>query len=249
MIKFLEIENRRQQVLRGFIEMPKDTLDAPLVILLHGFSGDKSGHKFAHVELAKELVKNGYGCVRMDFAGSGDSDGLFEEMTFTSELEDAEDIYNYIKKLPNINKNKLILMGHSMGGFVAATLAPKVNPYSLILSAPGASMWNNCLTKYEEAKKHGVQIVNIDGLKFDIEFNKDLSNYNPYEDAKGYNNPVLILRGSKDDLVDRETCKKYEDIYVDCNYVEIDEANHNFGHYNQRELHNRTIISHIGKLL
>lgn len=248
MTQYVEIKNRRGQTLRGLLNMPATVINPPLLIHLHGFSGDKSGAKFAHCTLAKELVKAGIGCIRMDFAGSGDSDGDFEDMTFTSELEDAEDIYNYVSLLPNIAKNKIILMGHSLGGFIAASLAPKTNPKTLILGAPGASMWENCLEKYNELASKGISIVNIDGLRFDIAFNKDLANYSPYEDAKGYDGKVLILRGNEDPLVNKESCLKYKKIYKDCKYIEIEGANHNFAHFEQRDKYNNFVIAHIKEI-
>ena len=66
-------------------------------------------------------------------------------------------------------------------------------------------------------------------LTFPTSFNHDLFNYEPFSSAEGYNGPVLLIRGTADDLVDDATCHRYESLYNGkCNYKTIEGANHNF---------------------
>lgn len=39
-------------------------------------------------------------------------------------------------------------------------------------------------------------------IQFNIDFNKELVEYQPFEDAKGYEGPILILRGAENPLVE-----------------------------------------------
>ena len=48
----------------------------------------------------------------------------------------------------------------------------------------------------------------MEGLKFGLDFNYDLAIF-LFEDAKGYDGKVLILRGTEDNLVDDKTCETY----------------------------------------
>ena len=154
---------------------------------------------------------------------------LGEDMTFTGILHDIEDIINWTKTQDFANPDKIILSGQSMGGYAAATAAPIVNPYALILMCPGAGMWFGCKDRAEAMEAKGITKADIEGLTFPTSFNHDLFNYEPFSSAEGYNGPVLLIRGTADDLVDDATCHRYESLYNGkCNYKTIEGANHNF---------------------
>ena len=154
---------------------------------------------------------------------------LGEDMTFTGILHDIEDIINWTKTQDFANPDKIILSGQSMGGYAAATAAPIVNPYALMLMCPGAGMWFGCKDRAEAMEAQGITKADIEGLTFPTSFNHDLFNYEPFSSAEGYNGPVLLIRGTADDLVDDATCHRYESLYNGkCNYKTIEGANHNF---------------------
>ena len=143
MIQQISIENRRGNTLRGVLNLPQacdEGCRVPVWMNIHGFGGNKCGYKNLYVQQARKLEKNGIAGVRFDFFGNGESDGEFDEMTFTSLLEDAEDIFAWIKEQPWADTNHLILSGQSMGGYVASTVAPRLQPEKLILQCPGAAM-------------------------------------------------------------------------------------------------------------
>ena len=231
-MKTLQIEfaNRQGLVLRGIATLPDGEGAFPVVINLHGFTGTKEGHKGLHITMARKLAEEGIGCIRFDFSNNGESDGEFEHMTFTSLIQDTEDIWNWAKEQPYVDCDRMILSGHSMGGFVAATSAPRIQPAGLILMCPGKQMWDGCGERSRAMEQHGILFGDIEGLKFSHAFNYDLEKYNPFEDAKGYEGPVLIVRGTKDELVDEETCETYLSLYQNPNkhLVHVENANHNF---------------------
>ena len=70
----------------------------------------------------------------------------------------------------------------------------------------------------------------MEGLKFNIDFNYDLYNYEPFSSAMGYDKDVLIIRGTEDKLVDNRTCQAYLDCYNSdkTTYIEIEGGDHNF---------------------
>ena len=79
-----------------------------------------------------------------------------------------------------------------------------------------------------EAK--GIAFGDIEGLKFSHAFNYDLEKYNPFKDAAGYAGPTLIVRGTRDELVDEATCETYLSLYENSKsrLVHVENANHNF---------------------
>ena len=140
----IEFVNRNGLTLRGIATMPDGEGHFPTVINLLGLGGMKAGYKGLHITMARALAEEGIGCIRFDFSYNGESDGEFEDMTFTSLLNDTEDMWNWAKTQDFVDPEKMILSGHSMGGFVAASAAPGIDPAALILMCPGKQMWDGC---------------------------------------------------------------------------------------------------------
>lgn len=246
MNKQISIVNRDGHVLMGVVTLPEGNDRFPVLINVHGFSGNKCGYKNLHVQMARALEKDGVACVRFDMYGNGESDGEFSDMTFTSLVNDTEDIYHWVQQQPWADAERIILSGQSMGGYVAACAAPKVQPWKLVLQCPGAGMWNGALERVLAMEEKGIYWADVEGLRFSTEFNKDLHQYEPYSTAKGYAGPVLLLRGSEDQLVDEKTCEKYVEVYGDaCTFVEIAGGNHNFASIPAREQLFREISSFL----
>lgn len=230
MVKLIEIKNRKNKILRGVLTLP-DNIQNPIVVLnLHGFGGSMSGYKYAHTHLSRVLEYNSFGCVRFDFYGCGESDGEFEEMTFTGLIEDAIDMYNYIVDSKLTTADRIILSGHSMGGYVASCVAPKLQPIGLILMCPGGGMWYGCKERADELKEQSIEYADMEGLKFNINFNYDLYNYEPFSNALGYDKDVVIIRGTDDKLVDNRACEAYLNCYNSdkATYLQIEGGDHNF---------------------
>ena len=125
--------------LRGMLHMPDSaTHKVPVVVIFHGFTGNKMEPHFIFVKLSRMLEKKGIASVRFDFGGSGESDGYFINMTLSGEIRDAHNILDYVKKLDGIDPERIGLVGLSMGGSVASALAGerKDEINSLCLWAP-----------------------------------------------------------------------------------------------------------------
>lgn len=229
MNKQVSITSRNGYTLMGVCTIPEGVEKAPVVVNVHGFGGNKCGYKNLHVQMARELEKSGIACVRFDMYGNGESDGEFSDMTFTSLINDTEDICNWVKTQDWADLDQLVLSGQSMGGYVAACAAPGIKPAKLILQCPGAGMWNGALERVLAMEEKGIFSADVEGLCFSTAFNKDLHQYEPFSTAKGYEGPVLLVRGTEDKLVDAATCEKYVEVYGDtCTYVELEGGNHNF---------------------
>lgn len=236
MNKQISMVNRNGYTLMGMLTLPEGVEKAPVLINVHGFGGNKCGYKNLHVQMARALEKIGVACVRFDMYGNGESDGEFSDMTFTSLVNDIEDIHHWVLQQEWADKDHLFLSGQSMGGYVAACAAPRLNPSRLILQCPGAGMWNGALERVLAMEEKGIFSADVEGLCFSTAFNKDLHQYEPYTTAKGYDGPVLLIRGTEDQLVDQATCEKYMEVYGDnCTFVEVKGGNHNFASIPARE--------------
>jgi uncharacterized protein len=88
----------------------------PTVILLHGFPGNER-----NLDLAQTLRRAGYDVLYFNYRGSWGSPGDF---SLTHSIEDTQSAIAFLRDPANAKKfradpSNIILIGHSMGGFMA----------------------------------------------------------------------------------------------------------------------------------
>ncbi|MFC0481495.1 alpha/beta hydrolase [Gellertiella hungarica] len=109
----------------------------PALLWLSGYRSDMLGSKaVAADQLAERL---GIACIRFDYSGHGESGGVFTNGTISRWLEEA------LAVIDHLEPEELVLIGSSMGGWIALRLAeelrrrgraPKVKGMVLIAPAP-----------------------------------------------------------------------------------------------------------------
>ena len=156
-MKILQVQfkNRNGHTLRGIVTLPDTEGKVPFVVHLHGFAGSCSGYKSMYTHLSRALAAQGIGSARFDFYGNGESDGEFEDMSFDGLHTDAQDIFAWAAEQPYVDSEKLFLSGQSMGGYIAASCAPVIQPHGLILLCPGAGMWFGCAQRADGIMQTG----------------------------------------------------------------------------------------------
>ena len=138
------MQNRKGNTLRGIATLPDGVEKMPCVLLLHGFGGSAAGYKGLNIRIARDLAEAGIACIRFDFYGNGESDGEFEDMTFTGLYEDAEDMFRWMGQQSFANPDKLFLSGQSMGGYALWQLAMSMPEYFAAIApiCGGGMYWN-----------------------------------------------------------------------------------------------------------
>ena len=131
---FIEWTHRRRK-LRGSVHQA-GTKTGPWAIFAHGLTGQRLGPHYLFVRIARELARHGISSLRFDFGGSGESEGAFHEMTLTTMKSDLHSAIRIARR--RYTPSHLVLVGHSLGGCVAACCAGK-NVDGLVLLAPVAS--------------------------------------------------------------------------------------------------------------
>lgn len=104
---------------------------APVVLLLHGFTGSRNELKTEHVPdgvfgyAAQVLAQEGFASLRIDFRGSGESVAnlTFAETTFEGQIADAFAAVDYLRGLSEVRGEDIYVVGWSQGGLVAAALS------------------------------------------------------------------------------------------------------------------------------
>jgi fermentation-respiration switch protein FrsA (DUF1100 family) len=130
----IEFRNRSRKRLRGMIHKPAASRRrVPGVVFFHGFTGDRMESHWIFVKCARSLAEAGMASLRFDFCGSGESDGNFREVTLQSEIADAKAAIEFFRKQKGIEPQRLGLCGLSLGGAIAATVAPWSRARALVL--------------------------------------------------------------------------------------------------------------------
>jgi len=225
----------------GITERPDSPGKYPVILMLHGFSGDHivSGFKFPRV--SRLLVERGFVTVRFDFRGSGDSEGSFEDMSILTELSDAMEVFGYVKKKEFYN-HKLGIIGYSMGGAVASLLAPKVKDTSAVCLWSPAIFNKEVFQSGPMIKKLSEQpFIDVGGLKISTVFAQDCEKVNAYEELLNYKKNLRIIHGSKDESVDFIKVKSFC-IQNSISFHPIENADHKYLTVSyMNELFNQTV--------
>ncbi|MBP3040741.1 alpha/beta hydrolase [Bacillaceae bacterium Marseille-Q3522] len=203
--------NHNGKILRGMEHIPNGK-NVPAVILFHGFTGTKlEPHRF-FIKISRTLESLGFASFRFDFLGSGESDGNFEEMTVLGELEEAKTIFKFVKTHPAVDKNRIIVLGLSMGGLVASLLAGQLQDEieKLILLAPAGTMAQHILAikdsiPYIESEN----AYDVSGNLVGLAFAEQLQKIDVWEQAKKYQKKVLLIHGTNDQTVPYEVSSLY----------------------------------------
>ncbi len=214
MQKAIEIKSN-DLTLRGMLHTPGQINGKiPAIIILHGFGGNKTGPHFMFVQFSRILAANGIASVRFDFAGSGESDGEFINMTLSGELEDAKNILKYVKSLEFVNTQKIGIVGFSMGGAVASVLAGinGKDVQALCLWAPAGNM-ADIVHHHFIGEGHRAFLEkgyhDFEGLLIGKAFVEDLNKQDIYRIASEYKGEKLLLHGNHDEVVSLSASEKY----------------------------------------
>lgn len=212
MIKKISLKNNKGQKIAGIFNIPKGSGPFPAVIICHGFKGYKEqGHLRT---LATELARNGIAALRFDFGnGVGKSYGKMEDISLTQYLEDLKVVVDFISKQKFVDKKRLGLTGHSLGGQLVFHYAPADKRVKALVGLAGSyyrgkgrtGLEKKAISQMAEAKKTGYFFINSERTKkrykIKIDFYFDLIKHDTIKQIKKIKIPSLLLHGSKDSSV------------------------------------------------
>ncbi|CAL5440825.1 unnamed protein product [Camellia sinensis] len=109
-----------------------ETGSKELVILCHGFRSSKD--RIPMVNLAAVLGKAGISAFRFDFAGNGESEGMFRYGSYHREVDDLRAVVQYF-----CGEKRAIaaIIGHSKGGNVVLLYASTYNDVCKVVNISG----------------------------------------------------------------------------------------------------------------
>lgn len=226
--------------------------DLPMVFFLGGFKSDMAGTKATFLEA--QCRSRGQGYLRFDYSGHGESDGQFKDGTISGWTQDAMDM------LDHIAPDRVVLVGSSMGGWIALLLALKRRNVVFgvvgIAAAPDFTlrMWDEILTQDQraEVEEKGFLTVDNDYSDDPYIFTKALFDDGRKNSLLGQTQkiavPVSLIQGMLDPDVPWETTaqiqKSFEGAEIDV--VLIDDGDHRLSRPSDLDIIDREVL-HICK--
>ena len=204
----------------------------PMVMILHGFTGNKNEKLLT--TLADALEAKGIASIRFDFNGHGESEGDFVNMTVLNEIEDAKQVYAYVRDLRYVES--VCVAGHSQGGVVTSMLAGELGAEAIkkvVLLAPAAVLRDDAIrgsvmgTTYDAGNPP--ESVKIFG-RYNLGRGYMLTSQTLpiYETAEKFTGPACMIHGTADRIVPYTYSQRYAKIYANGELHLIEGADHGF---------------------
>ena len=111
--------------LAGTLTLPESGHDFPAMILIAGSGrNDRDETEMGHFLLLSDyLTRNGYAVLRYDKRGVGESEGDYAGATTFDFADDTRSAIRYLESRPEMNHEKIGLIGHSEGALIASIIA------------------------------------------------------------------------------------------------------------------------------
>ena len=213
-MKQLFIKNQEGEKLSGVLHKSKGKR---LVIVCHGHTGNKD--RPVPKAICQALQKAGYDAFRFDFSGNGESQGRFEDSTFT---KCARDLGAVVDHFSREGYNSIGVMGHSMGAAACVLEAAKDKRIGSVVSisspARPSENFKEYLSHMKTRRKEGdIQLYRQgtdEWLTMSKGFLKDLKRLHLLKDVKRIRVPILFIHGTKDESV---AVRDSEELFVNAN--------------------------------
>ena len=186
--------------------VPATTLPAngkgPAVVFFHG-NAEIIDYKDDMIAGFRRL---GLSVLLPEFRGYGRSSGKPSEDAIVS---DAVYFYDWLKERPDVDRDRIVIHGCSLGGGVAGQLAARRRPAVLVLESTFTSLAAMARRLYAPMflAKHPFRTDRV---------------------LESLDVPVLIMHGMRDDVIPVSHARKLRSIASDATYVEYDCAHNDF---------------------
>lgn len=204
------IPNRRGQRLAALLcevkkrqkGLPPDR--GPVVVVCHGFTGSKEGGGRA-LEMGEALAARGCSCLLFDFAGCGESEGLWEEISLSRQIEDLGGVVQWCR---DTGFSKIIVNGRSFGGATALCYGAADKQIAGICTWSASACPADLFRKFAGGVVAGpaeemVEIAGGDGaVRLRKGFFYDLEKHDLLDCASQIApRPLLLIHGTADEVV------------------------------------------------
>jgi uncharacterized protein len=179
-------------------------------------------------QLADSLARRGIAVLRMDDRGTGASTGNHRTATSADFAEDIRAGLAYLRTRPEIDANRLGVVGHSEGGLIGPMVAVKEPTLRALVLMAGPAQSGRPILQFQLTNRvnqdtmikgarrdSALARVNstIDSLGANNPWMKFFLDHDPLATARQIRTPVLILNGATDQQVTPEQVKTLVDAF------------------------------------
>jgi pimeloyl-ACP methyl ester carboxylesterase len=198
----VSFENHRGQRLAGRLELPRGQVRA-WAVYAHCFTCSKDS--LAAVHISRALATLGWGVLRFDFTGVGDSEGRFEDSHFSTNVLDIEDASRW---LAGRGRSPAMLIGHSLGGAAALAAAGRIHSVNAAVSIAAPSVPAHVRHAFaehiDEIREQGaahVEIGSTGTYRITREFLSDIEAATLDDCVRTLRCALLVMHAPGDDVV------------------------------------------------
>lgn len=224
----LQFPNASGHRLAAAIDLPDAGDPDAYVLFAHCFTCSKDLKAVVHISEA--MTAEHFGVFRFDFTGLGQSEGLFEDTNFSSNVEDlilAADFLRTSFGAP------ALLVGHSLGGaavLLAAARIPDCRAVAVIGSpADPRHVKKHLADAADRIEQQGDALISLAGRTFRIQkqFLDDLEDKRMAQAIGGLDRPLLVLHAPLDEIVGIENAGKiFQAARHPKSFISLDRADH-----------------------
>ena len=117
---WLQMKNEDGTITKLFAEIYKSVNTpekSPYIIFCHGIAGHHADTNFE--QFGASLALKGYTVLGYDHRGMGKSEGVFCAPDMVRTYSDIEQIIDFVEKLPDLDGDRIALIGFSLGGGIS----------------------------------------------------------------------------------------------------------------------------------
>ena len=210
------------------IDYPDDGKVKSWVLFAHGFSIGKDLKPIRTI--SRSLVEDGFGMLRFDFTGLGESEGNFSDTNFTSNCEDLRHAAGYLR---DHKGPPCVLIGHSFGGTAALKVADEIPEVKAVATIGSPCDTTHIVHQFadqiEEIEEEGEAKVLLGGRPFIIkeQFLDDIENHDIAMEIRDLERGLLIFHSPQDKVVGIENASHiYGHARHPKSFVSLDGADH-----------------------
>lgn len=218
-----------ERTLYGVLSRPADgAKKQPVLIVSHGFNGT---HHFGmnYFPLLNEL---GYQCFAFDFAcGSVNSrsGNNTMEMSILDECSDLKAVVEHFRAQPDVDPDRIVLLGESQGGLVSALVADEMSEEisRLILIFPALCIPDNWNKRYQTVEDIP-DTTRLWDVPMGRRFFTEIRDLDVFTRMERFGKPVIIIQGDQDPVVSIDDSKRAIGLYDNASLHIIEGAGHGF---------------------
>ncbi|RJP95618.1 MAG: alpha/beta hydrolase [Desulfobacteraceae bacterium] len=246
-IRQIRFDNHLGEQLAGTLEEPSNPNGRGMVL---GHCFTCSRHTRILSDISERMATHGYTALRFDFSGNGQSDGVFQESTYSKQVRELQCAADYLRANA---VSDILLAGHSMGGAAALLCAARTNKIAGVIAlSVGAQLLYPERLLSEDQKDH---LYETGETRFSSRGRELIITEDFFADAEGHDLlnavseircPILLVYGGKDITIAPDSGRLlYAANPMGAEIFQVDKADHMFSTDEDRS----KVVDHVTKWL